>query len=150
MFLRGTLKRTSAEITAGPMSEPVVISPRVASVLLRNLDARRLRIAFRADTEIYSALLALAQAAMAYETCGDSVNGTEIVISGNSGDDSHMNVREVSRRTGKSERVITKAIADGRLKAHRGGGWCVHAEDLATWIFNMDRRERFKRERDAA
>jgi excisionase family DNA binding protein len=125
------------------------ISPRVAFILLMSLnDRRRLRVAFRDDPEVWSALIALTQAAASYES--GSVNGTEIAISASPGEDSHMNTREAARRTGKSERVITKAIANGDLKAHRGGGWCVHAEDLATWIFNMDRRERRRRERTAA
>lgn len=125
------------------------ISPRAAHFLVRHLGPmRRLRIAVRDDPELYAALLALVRSAAAFES--GSVNGTKIAISENPREDSHMNVREAARRSGISERAIVKEIAVGRLKAHRGGGWCIHSLDLATWAFNRDRRERRRRERNAA
>jgi len=134
------------------MSErPVIVTPRVASVLIRNLDARRLRVAFRADSGVYSVLLALGTLAVAYEEdSGDAAGGIVIAKPGGSGNHECVNVGEAAKRSGWSPRTIRAAIERGDLRAHKSGGYCIHSMDLATWLFRQAQRERRKKEKAAA
>ncbi len=123
------------------------ITPRVAAVLLRNLDARRLRIQHRADTEIYSVLLALAELAVADETsCGAE---TIIAMENSADNDSRVTVLQAARQAGVSAQAIIKAIHEGRLEADRFGPvWQISERSLARYM--SARRERGRAERQAS
>jgi len=113
---------------------PVIISPRVASAFLRYLDARRLRVAFRDDAEIYDAAVALGLSAVAYET-GMSGDGQEIAIGNGAADDSRMTVLQAARKARVSARTIVRAVHDGQLDADRFGPvWQISAPSLARYI----------------
>jgi len=132
-------------------SEPVVITPRAAWVLLAHLDAKRLRRTFRADDEVYPVLTALGLSAVAYEEgSGDAADGMIIAGPGESGNHECVNVGEAAKRSGWSPRTIRAAIERGDLRAHRSGGYCIHSMDLAAWLFRQAQRERRKKEKAAA
>jgi excisionase family DNA binding protein len=117
------------------------ITPRVAAVLLRHLDARRLRVAYRADAEVYAVLVALAECAIADESSCDSE--TIIAIGNGTGNDCRMTVLQAARRAGVSAQAIIKAIHDNRLEADRFGPvWQISERSLARYMAARDRQER--------
>jgi excisionase family DNA binding protein len=80
-----------------------------------------------------------------------SADGTGIDAGGGAGDHDHVDVKEASRRSGLSERAVRRAIAEGRLKAHRGGSWCIHSLDLSEFLYRRSvRRLRAEKEQRSA
>jgi hypothetical protein len=117
------------------------ITARTASVLVRHLPIRRLRIAFRDDAQIYPVLLALEELASGYEN-GSGV-GTELAIANGTAEDNRVTVLQAARKAGVTARAIIKAIDSGRLDAHKTGPiWQITERSLARYIAARERQER--------
>jgi excisionase family DNA binding protein len=117
------------------MSEPV-ITPRVARVILRHLDARKLRILYRTDQEIWPALIALVECAMAD-------GGHELAIESTSPDDYRVRVLQAARRAKVSARTVIRAIDSGELEAEKLGPlWLISEASLRRWVARRERQER--------
>jgi len=122
------------------VSEPVVITSRAANVLIRHLPLRHLRIAFRDDSQVYPALLALAELAVSYES--GSGAGTGIDIETAPDNDSRVTVLQAARRAGVTARAIIKAIDDGRLDAYKVGPiWQISERSLARYVRERQEKE---------
>lgn len=120
--------------------QPAVITPRVASILLRHLDARRLRVQFRNDPDVYAVLLALAESAVNWEMAGA---GQELAIDGEAGHDRLMTVLQAARISRVSARTIIRAIDEGELDAHKlGPVWAISDRSLQRWIARRERQEK--------
>ncbi|MEV7264187.1 helix-turn-helix domain-containing protein [Micromonospora aurantiaca] len=112
----------------------VVVPARVAAWLERHAGLRSLRTTHRgADPEVDSVLVALAVAAAAWrERTGVSTDqGTDQAQQAEPGPCCDLSTTEAADRLGMTDRGVRKAIAGGRLTAHRDGDrWRVSLEDL--------------------
>ncbi len=127
------------------MSGPVTINPRVAAILLHHLPARRLRVKFRADSEVWSVLYALAECAVM------SDDGQEIAIENAAGWDRRVTVSQAARRARVSARTIVRAVHDGHLEADRFGPvWQISERSLARYMAGRQAAGRQARERTSA
>jgi excisionase family DNA binding protein len=122
------------------VNEQVVISPRVAAVLVRHLDTRQLRVRYRDDTEIHGVLLALLECALTGEM---SEPGRELAIDGEAGQSQIVTVLQAARAGKVSARTIIRAIDDGSLPAEKHGHvWAISERSLARWMAARERQER--------
>jgi hypothetical protein len=95
------------------------------AVDLRRL--RRLRIAYRADPDVYPELLRLTTALIL-----GAADGTKVAVTGGPGDcGGHLVTSEFAAAAGLSERAVRRACAERRLSAvKRGGHWWIDATAL--------------------
>src|ERR1022692_268697 len=110
-------------MTASPADRGhVEISPRVLALLADPARLRRLRVAYRADPEIYPELVALSAVIL-----GAAV-GTRIAVGVAAGHAGTMTTAEAAERLAVKPRAIRRAIAEGRLSGtKRAGIWIVEA-----------------------
>ena len=106
----------------------VTISARTLAIIERELGTglRRLRIAYRAEPEIYRDLVTITKIA----SCADA---TEIAAV-NDVPETWLSTKQAAQITGLSQSAITKAIRERRLPAAKhSNSWFVNALDLAKW-----------------
>jgi hypothetical protein len=120
------------------------MSPRMAAIIVDALgaDFRRLRIAYRADPEVFPELLKIAELAFAYKTGAVSCGYAKRLDTGDSvRDNSRMSVREAAVHAAITPQAIRYAIKSGRLVADKIAGiWLIDAQELAR--FAEARKER--------
>ncbi|MGV9600795.1 helix-turn-helix domain-containing protein [Streptosporangium sandarakinum] len=108
------------------------IHPRTVAILAEHLDFRRLRIAYRADPEVYADLVTLTVLALAART--GRADATEMVIRTPIEQHSNMTTNQVAQHLGITADAVRRAVREGRLTATKHGAqWVVTPEDLAAY-----------------
>jgi hypothetical protein len=128
------------EMTPPSNGEPR-ISARTAALLSRLPGMRRLRVAYRADAEVYSDLNALAVAALAWETTrgNATANATKIAICPGPGEDQVMTPSQAVAMARVGPNAIRRACREGRIRATMPAG---------RWLIPVAEAARYARERD--
>jgi excisionase family DNA binding protein len=119
-------------MAATPADRTITISGRLLGQLVTQERLRRLRIAHRADKDLYSELLTLSAVLLG------SATGTKVVVTaGPPGESGLLGTATAARRAGATPRAIRKAISEHRLAATRiSGRWLIRPADLNAYIRN--------------
>jgi excisionase family DNA binding protein len=111
-------------MAATPADGNVVISGRLLALLVTQQQLRRLRIAHRADTRLYSELLVLSAVLL-----GDA-DVTKVALAAADGN-AWIMTSEAAQRLGVGVPAVRRALREGRLRGtKRGRLWLVDAADL--------------------
>lgn len=117
------------------------ISARTIALLAEHADLRRLRVAYRADQDLYAELLAVSAITLAYRANPEV--RTEIGAYVQPQAFSEMTTAEAAAHLGITPSAVLKAIHGRRLTARRRGGcWLVDTGSVARYTPRATRTRR--------